>query len=283
MKIVQKFGFILFLVLCSACSHVFYQPTREHFLDPKKEFKLKYDDVSFVSKDGTRLHGWFFPATTKEVKGTIVQFHGNAQNISTHFFSLIWLIDHGYNLFTFDYRGYGKSEGESTQKGVYEDALAALDQGLELRKQNGNGKLIVYAQSLGGNIALRALPDWKQRDTVSLLVLDSTFASYQDIAFHKVSRSWLLFWLSPLAFIVVSDEYAADEVMGKVRNPVLVVVGQKDFVIPEKFGKKIFKSLRTDKKWLWKLPLGSHIDAYHHEKGKHRRRLIRLLDQLPPA
>ncbi len=283
MKISQKLGLIFFLLFFSGCSHVFYQPTRKHFLDPRKQFKLEYDDITFKSKDGTRLHGWFFKAKAKEVKGTIVQFHGNAENISTHFFSLVWLIDHGYNLFTFDYRGYGKSDGYAFQEGVYEDALAALDQGLDLRNNNGGGKFVVYGQSLGGNIALRALPDWKEQKKVSLFVLDSTFASYQDVAFHKISHSWLLFWLSPLTFVVISDKYAADEVMDKVRNPVLVIVGQKDEVIPQKFGKIIYKGLKTEKKWLWKLPDGRHIDAYHHAGGMYRGPFLKLLDQLPPT
>src|SRR5262245_39943051 len=99
----------LITILGQSCSHVFYQPSPKQYVNPA-QFKLKYENLSFQSADGTKLNGWFFPAKTKKPKGTIVQFHGNAQNISTHFFSLIWLIEEGYNFFTFDYRGYGKSE-----------------------------------------------------------------------------------------------------------------------------------------------------------------------------
>jgi fermentation-respiration switch protein FrsA (DUF1100 family) len=276
----QKFLSILLLILfCSGCSHLFYQPTKKHFLDPK-QFKLTYEDVFFTSKDGTKLHGWFFKAKTQDVKGTVVQFHGNAQNISTHFFSLIWMIDHGYNLFTFDYRGYGKSEGEGSQKGVYEDALAAIETGHSFYAANGAGKFIIYGQSLGGIISSRAVVDSKYKDEITLLVQDSTFSSYQNLAFEKTSHSWLLFIVSPLVYVLVSDEYASDKVLDKLKIPVLVIVNQKDDVIPQKFGKKIYKKLKTEK-WLWKYPNGRHIETFHHDQGRARGEFLRLLDQLP--
>ncbi len=270
---------ILLMLFCTSCSNVFYQPTKKHFLDPV-QFKLTYEDVYFKSQDGTSLHGWFFKARTKEVKGTVVQFHGNAENISTHFFSLIWMIDQGYNLFTFDYRGYGKSEGEGSQKGVYEDALAAIEKGHEYYAANGAGQFIIYGQSLGGIICARAVPDSKYKNDITLLVQDSTFSSYQLLAFDKASHSWLLFIVSPLVFGLVSDEYASSKVLDKIKIPVLVIVNQKDDVIPQKFGKKIFKLLDT-KKWLWKYPNGRHIETFHHDNGRARGEFLRLLDELP--
>lgn len=269
--------FLLFAILGQSCSHVFYQPSPKHFVDPA-QFKLKYEDVYFESKDGTKLHGWFFRAKDAKPKGTIVQFHGNAQNISTHFFSLIWLIDHGYNLFTFDYRGYAKSEGKPTQAGIYLDALAAMDKARDFNQLNGNGKFVIYGQSTGGAIALRAIPDYKYYADIDLIVMDSAFSSYQDIAFDKLTGRWFLFPFSPLAYVLVSDAYAADKVFNKITKPTLVIVGQKDPVVPQKLGKIIYKGIKTKEKWLWKLPKGSHIDAYHHQDGIYRQKFVDFLE-----
>ncbi|MFP5387146.1 MAG: alpha/beta hydrolase [Bacteriovoracia bacterium] len=271
---------LFFLFLSQSCSHVFYQPSPKHFVDPAK-FKLAYDDIFFESGDGTKLHGWFFKAKTARPKGTIVQFHGNAQNISTHFFSLIWVLDHGYNLFTFDYRGYAKSEGKPSQAGIYLDALAAFDKGFDLHKKHGGGNFVIYGQSTGGAISLRAIPDWNKKEEITLIVMDSAFASYQDIAFDKLTSRWFLYPISPLAFLLISDEYAADEVFEKITRPTLVIVGKHDVVVPPKFGKKIFKEIKAEKKWLWKVSRGSHIDVYHHSEGtSFREKFISLLDQL---
>lgn len=269
---------VLLALLGSSCSHVFYQPSPKHFVDPA-QFKLKYEDVYFQAKDGTKLHGWFFPANSDKPKGTIVQFHGNAQNISTHFFSLIWLVEKGYNLFTFDYRGYAKSEGKPSQAGIYLDALAAFDKAWEYHEKTKAEKFVIYGQSTGGAISLRAIPDWKGYENISLIVMDSAFSSYQDIAFDKLVNSWLLFIISPLAYVLVSDEYAADDVFNRITKPTLVIVGQKDPVVPQKFGKKIYKNIASQNKTLWKMPNGYHIDAYHHDKGIYRQKFLDYLDQ----
>ena len=275
----MKVLLILSLFLLQGCSHLFYQPSERHFYDPA-QFKLSYEDVWFDSLDGTKLHGWFFPANTSKPKGTIVQFHGNAQNISTHFLSLVWLVNEGYNLFTFDYRGYGKSKGNSTQAGLYQDALAALNMGKEFHSTRGQGHFIVFGQSLGGIVSLRALPDFKEKDEVSLLVLDSTFDSYQGIASDKLRSRWFLWPFSPLAYLLISDKYASKNVLEKITLPTLVIVGEGDEVIPAKFGKQIFQEIPALKKWLWDIPDGGHIGVFHHNAVSYRKDFLQLLDKM---
>ncbi|HXH76405.1 MAG TPA: alpha/beta hydrolase [Bacteriovoracaceae bacterium] len=271
--------FLILLFLSSGCSGVFYQPSRNHFTEPA-QFKLKHQEVFFESSDGTKLHGWFLPTTSKKPKGTIIQFHGNAENLSTHYLSLIWLIEQGYNLFTWDYRGYGKSEGKPSQAGIYLDALAALMKGRELHA--GKGLLIVYGQSLGGAVSLRALPDFKYVNEINILVHDSGFASYQDVGFSVLKSRWFFWPFSPLAFLLVSDEYAGEKVLSKIHLPTLVVVGEKDPVVSAKLGKETYKKIPSYRKWLWILPEGRHIDVFHHGEERYRKQFLALLEQLSP-
>ena len=84
------------------------------------------EDVRFKSADGVSLYGWYFRARGPE-RGTILVCHGNVENMSTHVKLDLWLIDAGYNLFIFDYRGYGNSEGEPDVTGINRDAEAALE------------------------------------------------------------------------------------------------------------------------------------------------------------
>jgi len=267
-------------MIFSSCTHLFYQPSHLLFLDPER-LGLQEQDIDFKSQDGTSLHGWFFKAKGK-VKGTVIQFHGNAQNITSHYVSLIWLIDHGYNLFTFDYRGYGLSKGSPDQEKIYQDALAALEVGDDLRIKHGGGRFIAYGQSLGGNILLRSLPDSSVKEKVGFVVQDSTFASYQDIAFDRVKSVWFLFPFSPLSYLLISDKMASEKVLNKIHWPTLVIVGQKDKVIPQKFGKEIFKKIPAENKWLWKIPEGGHIDVFHRGNGIYRKKFLDLVDQNYP-
>jgi fermentation-respiration switch protein FrsA (DUF1100 family) len=111
--------------------------------------------------------------------------------------------------------------------------------------------------------------------------MDSAFYSYQDIAFDKLTSRWFLYPFSPLAYLLISDEYASDEVFHKIKTPLLVIVGMKDPVVSPKFGKRIYKGVASDKKWIWKLPNGAHIDAYHHDNGIYREKFVDFLEQIP--
>lgn len=256
---------------------MFYFPEKKHYLEPSL-LKVSFKEVFFQASDGTELHGWFFPARGK-VKGSITQFHGNAQNISTHFLSLLWVIEHGYNFFTFDYRGYGKSQGSPTPAGTHLDALAALSRAYELHQQSGSGKFVVYGQSLGGVIALRALPEWENFSTTDLIVLDSTFSSYEKIALDKMKSSFFLLPFTPLARLM-KNEYDSEKVFSKVTPPTLVIVGEKDQIVPARFGLEIFEKINPSRKWLWRLPEGVHLNVFHHAQGEYRKRFLELLSEL---
>lgn len=273
---------ILLLMTFVSCTNLFYQPSGRQFFKPEA-FKLAYEDIYFKSSDGTKLHGWFFKARGEGApKGTIVQFHGNAENISSHFLNLVWVINEGYNLFTFDYRGYWLSEGEAHPQGVYLDSIAGLEKAMELHKEAGGDHFVVFGQSLGGAISLRAVPDFKEKEKISLIVQDSTFSSYEDIAVDKLSSVWFLWPLSPLGYALISDKYSSEKVFDKITAPTLVITGGQDFVMPAKFGKRIYKGIASEKKWWWHIESAPHISCFHIEQGKWRKEFLTLLDQIRP-
>lgn len=271
--------FFLILLLTS-CSNMFYWPSRDLYVDPLK-FVKKVDDTWLTSKDGTKLNAWWIPSATTSPKGTIIFFHGNAENLSSHFINLAWITHEGYNLFIFDYRGYGMSQGEPHPRGIYEDSLAALDKGRELHLKNSpDKKLIIYGQSLGGTVALRGVADWPYKNEINLIVQDSTFMSYKDLAFNKLSHFWGTFLFSPLAYVLVSDEYASDKVIHKINNPMLMISGDQDLVVPLKFTEQIYKELKSPKKWFWKIKDGLHTDVFLNHDLKYRKKFLTFIDTL---
>lgn len=282
--------YIPFLILFSGCSSVFYQPTHYMYVPPHL-VDLKPDNTYFKSKDGTPLHGWYFKTAEAKRKplSFTVFFHGNAQNLTAHYLNLKWMPAKNHEFLIFDYRGYGISgfvptlygNGERplfpNQKAVYLDALSALEKGYELYKKSGAEKFIVYGQSLGGIILMRALEDFKFKDDVDLVILDSTFHSYQKIAFQKMSSAWLFLPLSPLSYLLVSDEYAPRKFLKENDKPTLVIHGKKDFIIPYSFGEEIFQKLSTSKKWFWSVEDGKHIDVFTNKNEAYRDQLDELI------
>ncbi|TBR16791.1 alpha/beta hydrolase, partial [bacterium] len=84
---------------------------------------MEFEDVTLTAADGVKLNGWFIPAAKPGL--TVLFCHGNAGNISNRVEKAAILHRLGLNVFVFDYRGFGKSEGSPTEKGTYLDADAA--------------------------------------------------------------------------------------------------------------------------------------------------------------
>lgn len=272
--------FLSCILSLTGCSSLLYFPDHYiHFPPEKNGFTAM--DVDFVAGDGTKLFGWFFKNSQGKTKGTLIQFHGNAENMSSHYATLVWATKKGYNLFTFDYRGYGKSEGVPNPEGTYKDGMSALDQAWELHQKFSPGtKFIVVGQSLGGVIAMRAFVDFRHQKQTALIVMDSTFSSYQRVAREKLASKWFLWPLQPLTYLLLSDRFASERVIPRVKTPMLVIHDVNDPVIDFENAVHIFR-LHGGKKDLWTFDKGSHIGAFSVDSYENRTRFLSFLDALP--
>jgi fermentation-respiration switch protein FrsA (DUF1100 family) len=269
--------FFSFVLLMTSCSSVFFQPSKELFHLPDKH-GVTYKDVYFTHPNGNKVHSWLLKAKDKKPENLFIFFHGNAQNLSTHFFNLAWMTQHSQDVLILDYSGYGKSDGVPSMEQARLDSLLVLNETLKLKKKYK--KLIVYGQSLGGAIAFRALKDFKHKDKIDLLVLDSTFSSYQDLAFNRLQVSWITYLFSPLGYLLVGSSYDPELVVDDVLLPTLVIHGTKDNVVPYKFGKTFFEQLKTKEKWFWRIEGGHHIGTFHESKRSYQPKFLKFLKEL---
>lgn len=263
-----------------SCTHLFFQP--DHYLyAPPEKLNLKYENILFDSQDGTRLHSWFLPSAIEEGrKGLVVLFHGNAQNLSSHYLSISWMVQYGYDVWVWDYRGYGLSQGESNSLGVYQDAKAALSFMEKLYKKKSYEKLIVVGQSLGGNILIRALNEYENIKEIDLLVLDSTFLSYQAMAKDRLQSVWFLYPFSYLAPLLISDDFSASNHTEAINLPTLVIHGRKDPIVPFKFGEEVFQKMKGSPKDFWIREEGKHIDTLGNSKGEMKEKFLAFIQKL---
>ena len=163
----------------SGCASLFFYPMREEVWTPAQD-NIIYQDIEFESFDGVKLHGWLL-CPKKASRGTILFLHGNAENISTHSRSMLWLVKEGYEVFAFDYRGYGRSAGKPDIPGVHGDARAAIDKLLSMPGISPE-RYVVFGQSLGGSIAVRAVAETPLHQRPRALIIDSAFLGYKRIA-----------------------------------------------------------------------------------------------------
>jgi len=188
---------------------------------------LNYQDVSVETSDGVTLHGWFVDGQSSRV---LLFFHGNAGNISHRLDSIRQFQGLGLSVFIIDYRGYGQSEGRTTEKGIYRDASAAWNYLIEDRGFVA-GNIVLFGRSLGASVASQLAA---QQEPLALVV-ESSFTSVPDIAQE------LYPWLP--ARRLSRLRHATRNYVQDVRCPVLVVHSRDDEIIPFHHGEAILQFL----------------------------------------
>jgi len=220
---------LLFIFSLTSCSSLFFYPDKKHYANPLIDL-IEKRDVYFKSGDGVRLHGWYIFSDRENPKGVVVHFHGNAENISTYVGYIYWLLEQGYDVFMFDYRGYGRSEGKPDFKGIHEDGLSAIEKAYEIGRSK---KLIIFGQSLGGAVSIYCTAKSEYKENIKALIVDSPFADYRLIVKDRL-RSFFLFY--PLSFIApwfFDNYYSPLKWIDYVRPvPVIFIHGREDSVIP---------------------------------------------------
>jgi fermentation-respiration switch protein FrsA (DUF1100 family) len=242
----------------AGCGPMFFHPSKNHIENPALA-GISREDVFFPSTDGVKLHGWVL-RPSGPAKGALLFLHGNAENLSTHVNAVLWLVKEGYLVFTFDYRGYGKSEGTPDIPGVNRDGIAALDQVFRIGGVDA-GRVAVLGQSLGGAVAVYAVANSPRRGDVKALIVDSAFAGYRRVVRDRLASLVLTWPLAYPASWTVEDGYSPERWIGTIAPvPAVVIHGMKDTIVPFSHGELLYE-LAKDPKGFWKVEGGGHVRA----------------------
>lgn len=179
--------------------------------------------VSIATPDGETLKAFFYPSKTKQA--IILVFHGNGDAAAYQQIKAKTLINAGFGVLLVEYRGYGGSTGRPTQTGLIIDAKASYD---FVRKMS-DLPIGLYAHSLGTGVAIKLA---NQRKVFSL-VLESAFDSLLAVA--QKSMPWV-----PMQ-LLLKHKFRSDQIIGKIKVPILFLHGSKDNIIPIKRARKLAK------------------------------------------
>jgi fermentation-respiration switch protein FrsA (DUF1100 family) len=251
---------ILLLTLASVgCTGLFFIPDREFYLTPEVQ-SLTPRDVFFNSPDGLRLHGIYINHQGPTRRGVVLVCHGNKENLSTHVLLDLWLVREGYDLFIFDYRGYGRSEGKATVDGIHMDALAALRTLLHM-PANREERIIVYGKSLGGAVAVHTVAASAQKSRVRALIIESAFSDYRIKAREEVRKTptgWLVMY--PVS-LLVNNRFSPLRWIDRASPvPVLIIHGTHDLVVHVEHGRLLYEAAEEPKEY-WEINGMGHVRA----------------------
>lgn len=237
-------GIVVFVRYLESVS--IYYPEKNVARDPSAA-GLDYEDVYFKAQDGVTLNGWLVKAP--RAKTTVIFLHGNAGNIGDRIPKLVLYNLLQVNIFLIDYRGYGKSQGKPTEKGLYLDALAAYDY-IKSRADIGPMPIIVHGASLGGAPATY-LANTRE---VAALILDSTFSNAADMA----KRMYPF-----IPAFLVNTKFDNMARVRQVKAPKLFIHSPHDGTIPLGLGKKLFTAAAEPKIFLE--IQGDHNDVHEDD------------------
>jgi predicted esterase len=184
-----------------------------------KTYEIK--SMDFLSKSGNKLSGLLLSPKIKQ------------------------LTENGFQVFTFDYSGYGFSDGKATRKNVLTDAYSALD----FIKNNPifkNKKVIIFGQSYGGHIA--SVVGSNRQNDIEGMIIEGAFYSHRKEAVYTAG----------FVANIVYDGIRAEKEIKKNKKPILIIHSKEDKRTPIKFGRKIFDEANEPKYFM-------EIDKNHLE------------------
>ncbi|MDY6804185.1 MAG: alpha/beta hydrolase [Cyanobacteriota bacterium] len=208
----------------------FFWSDRLIFLPRPSSYSDNGDFIDLTSGAGVKITGLYLP--NPQARYTILYSHGNAEDLGDILPRLRDLRDIGFAVFSYDYRGYGLSEGRPTVGGAYEDINAAYDY-LRQELKVPAERIIVYGRSVGSGPSV----DLASRMPVAGLVVESGFVS----AF----RVGIPVPLYPF------DKFPNINKIDKVDAPVLIMHGDADEVIPFSHAKQLFAEAGEPKLSMW--------------------------------
>ncbi|MEL6543989.1 MAG: alpha/beta hydrolase [Myxococcota bacterium] len=249
---------MLFLVGCEIENSLLFQtdPTDRYRLPDNTIPVDSLQEVEILTSDSLRLAAIW--ARRPEDGPTVVFFHGQGGNIDAFWDRVMGLWDAGVAVLIVDYRGYGKSEGEPSEIGLYRDGRAtlefALGQGVEAQR------LILWGASLGSAVATHVATEFE----VGAVVLDGAFTSMEDM----VAQS------SPLGLPgdwVIESEWDNLSRVDELLGPVVIAHGRKDGVVPFSMGERLFTHAGLPKEFV-------AVDD-----GRHNDLIVEHLDVILPT
>jgi hypothetical protein len=222
------------LVLLAGCSSLVNQfafyPDNQDII-PTEKLPSGVEEVFITTEDNVRLQAYFLKNSLSE--RILIFFHGNAGNICHRVSDIINLKDCGINVLAVSYRGYGKSSGTPSEKGIYADGAAALDYAMQTLGYSMEN-IIIFGRSIGSTVAVHI----SQYKEIAGLILITPLTSAKSQA--KAQGLGFLSFLAGDAFDNLSK-------ISHIKCPLLVIHGTDDQILSFSMGKAIFDRATVEK------------------------------------
>jgi fermentation-respiration switch protein FrsA (DUF1100 family) len=218
-------------------------------------------DVWLDTADGVRIHAWWIPRDGASI--VTLHLHGNGGNIAHRYGRFREIQAAGSAILALDYRGYGKSLGRPTERGLYRDADAGYD--YLLKRGFRPDQIIVHGESLGTAVAV----DLAARRPCAAVVLEAPFTSAKHVAQT----------VAPVIGPMLIWGFDSRAKIGRIHVPVFFIHGDRDEVIPLRLGQALFAAANEPKSF-WLVPGAGHNDIAETAGASYGQHLRSLYERI---
>ncbi|MEZ5690441.1 MAG: alpha/beta hydrolase [Rickettsiales bacterium] len=228
--------------------------------EPEQYGLLGFHEYFVKTDDNISIQLWYKPA--EDNKPTIVYFHGNASHMGNRAGIYSALTNHGLGVLAVSYRGYGKSAGNPSERGLYKDARAAiyfLNESMRLPLN----KIIIYGESLGTGVSTKIASEYD----VGAVILQAPYIS----AIKRASEIYFFFPVN----LVMLDKFNSISRIDRINCPLLILHGKQDEVIPSYHSETLLKEAVQPKKAIFFDDVGHN----NFDSGKVAEEIMRFLKE----
>ena len=263
LQIIKWLLIVFLVVIIAAISYIRFgrvldsQIYRASYKDEVINTAFDYDEMYLYLSDSTKIHAALFqPHDSIEIKATIFHHAGNGMSLNDsqkRFYGP--LIQNGYQIFTYERRGYGKSTGKAdNSQTLKDDANEVFDQALSLQDVKGS-RIIVWGTSIGGIFATANAA--ARNDQISGLIIESAFSSFPDVAkFYASEINMEKFkFIIPL---IVNNDFPTNQKIKKIDKPIVIIHSTEDKKIPFEFSEDIYANANKENTEFWRIE-GKHV------------------------
>ncbi len=255
---------------------------------PASSIAATHEDVTFKSRDGIVLKGWWFEIARADRAVVIV--HGRGRNrVNSDFMEAAiarLLLVHGYSVLLFDLRGHGESGGTRYTLGIEEprDILAAID--LAASKADiERARVAIIGESLGGGSLLMTL---KADPSIGPIVTDSAFADANTVVSESATKyTNLPPWFTPGIVLMarlfldldISQVTPSKVVAAHPERAFLFIQCTDDTTVPLHHGLDLKAASRNPRTELWVVPGCEHVKAFATHPDEWAQHVLAFLER----
>ena len=261
-QIVLSIGVSLFVGLYSYQSSLIYPASLNdghgYCATPDEYGMPDYELVNLKTEDGENLQCYLLKQNKESLSynnKTILVLSPNAGNIG-HALPIVSMFysNFGYNVFIYSYRGYGKSTGKPSEKGLKLDAQRIMQYLTTEDEQYQQSSIILYGRSLGGAVGIYIASTMAPH--IKGIILENTFLSIRKTVPH-------IFPMLKYLAVFIHQVWDLEKLVGTIPSniPLLMLSARKDEIVPPDHMDRIFSLSKSDEKIMYKFENSLHNDT----------------------